>query len=205
MRAIGRSCISWVVVMGACAPAHALIGVELRAVAAQANVGEQVRIGVFALAEDGPVELFSAVQVILAWSPAHLRLAGVSQSGATPLLASGFPSPDAFGLNETNPPQDGLGLYVAFAPLGNPSPAIPAGTLLTTLLFEALSPTPGTSVSIIDHAGSPEGSTVVYDGLVPNRDVTGVLGGPVNIVIPAPAGAFVVGVAGCAACGRRRS
>jgi hypothetical protein len=174
-------------VLCACAPVRAFIGVEFRAERTSVNPGDSVRIGVYAVAQDSPVEPLAAAQVIFSWSPAHLRLTGLSQAGAVNLLASAFPSPDAYGLNEANPPLDGSGMYVAFAPLGHPVGAVPSGTLLTTLLFQAMAPTPGTSIEILARAGDPEGHTTVFDGVVPNRDVTGELGAPVVIAIPAPA------------------
>src|SRR5436190_15817065 len=69
-------------------------------------------------------------------------------------------------------------MWIGLAPLGaaNSIPATPAGTLLTTFQFHALAATsPSTIVNIVPSAGNPVGQTIVYDGTIPNTNVTGTL------------------------------
>ncbi|MCZ6652142.1 MAG: cohesin domain-containing protein, partial [Planctomycetota bacterium] len=100
--------------------------------------------------------------------------------------STGFPPNDTFNLNEVVPPQDGDGLYVALAPLGNTVPTTPEGVLLTTFQFLALADTPQTPVDILDSGGDPLGETMVFDGIVPNLDVSGTLSGSVVEIILEP-------------------
>jgi hypothetical protein len=137
-------------------------------------VGDIVMIGVVVSSDSKEDQLMSAMQMIFAWDTDVLQLIGLDQTGAVNLLFSGFPA-DPYGINESNPPKDGLGLYQALAPLGNPVAATPEGTLLTTLLFEALDVAPKTWIEIVPSAGDPVGHTIVFDGTTPNTDVTGVL------------------------------
>src|SRR5262245_61181012 len=129
---------AWLLSACCAGSAGANINVQFRPVHQVVNVGQQTGIGVFVVSDSAQVQLMSAAQIIVGWNPTFLRLLGNSQTGATPLLSSGFPVPDPHGLNEASPPQDGNGLYVASANFLNPVPATPAGTLLTTLLFEPL-------------------------------------------------------------------
>ena len=163
-------------------PAVADINLEFLPPSQTVSVGDTVNIGLYAVSDNETNQLLAAAQVILSWNPNFLQLLGNDDTGAVPLLSSGFPTSDPFNLNEVSPPQDGDGLYLAFAPLGNPVPATPAGILLTTLQFLALANTPQTPVDILEWGGNPEGETIVFDGTVPNLDVTGTLtGGVVEI------------------------
>lgn len=191
-RLIGQVVACAGVVCGVGDGAHASIDVMFAPGAQTAGVGDAVRLGLIVRSDSDVDQLLSVAQVIVRWDPVVLRLVGQDRAGAVPLLASAFPSPDPYGLNESNPPQDGMGLYVAFAPLGNPTAATPAGTLLTTLVFEAIA-LGGTQVEMVTSAGMPEGRTSVLDGLVPNRDVTGRLfGGEVVVAVSPGSGAAVL-------------
>lgn len=191
----GLACV--VIAAGAISPgAVASINLTLQPVNPVADVGDVVEIRVYATSDSASNQLLSAVQMILGWQTPYLQLLGNHQAGAVPLLASGFPAGDPWGLNESNPPQNGVGMYQAFAPLGNPVAATPAGALLTTLRFLALAPTPATPVDILPSAGSPVGFTIVFDGTTPNTNVTGVLTGTSITIIPAPAGVLVLVLGG---------
>jgi hypothetical protein len=158
------------------------INLEFRPAVQSATLAEEaVGVGLYAASDSADDQLLSAIQAIVQWDPAHVRLIGLDTSGAVPLVGSGFPD-DPFGLNEIDPPQDGDGLYVALAL--PPVAATPAGTLLTTFLFEPLATTPGTEVAFLEEAGSPPTQTIVYDGTVPNLDVTGTLSGAVIEILP---------------------
>jgi len=171
---------------------QANINIEFRTVLPSYVVGNTVGVGVFVRSDSGSNQLMSAAQIIIGWDTTFLRLLGNSNAGAVPLLSSGFPMPDPYGLNEASPPQDGNGLYVAFANFGMPVAATPAGTLLTTLQFQALAETLATPVSIIRSGGNPVGNTTVFDGTIPNFDVTGTLTGSTVTIVPAPTAGLVV-------------
>ena len=165
------------------APALAGINLDFRPPGQTVSIGDTVNVGLYAVSDDETDQLLVAANVILSWDPNFLQLLGNDDTDAVPLISSGFPGNDLFNLNEVVPPQDGDGLYVAFAPLGNPVAATPEGVLLTTFQFLALVASPQTPVDILESAGDPEGETIVFDGTVPNLDVTGTLtGGVVEIV-----------------------
>ncbi len=166
------------------AAAGGAINLELRPPEQTAIVGDVVQIGLYAVSDSGTNQLLAAAQVIISWDPKHLQLLGITSQGAITLLSSSFPANDPFDLNESVPPQDGDGIYVAFAPLGNRAAATPAGALLTTLRFEALATVPATTVTILEEAGSPPGETIVFDGTVRNLDVTGTLTGALVEIVP---------------------
>lgn len=170
--------------LAACAPALGDINLELRPADQSVTIAAgTVSVGLYAVSDSGGNQLLAAINAIIQWDPAKLDLVGVDATGAVPLLASGFPD-DPFNLNEANPPQDGDGLYVAFAPLGNPVAATPAGILITSFVFDIVTTTPGTAVSILADGGTPLTHTVVFDGTVPNLDVTGTLSGAVIEILP---------------------
>lgn len=157
-------------------PGQALIDLEWRPMAQCTQVDDVVEIGLYAVSDDPEIDqLLSAMDVIFAWDPAYLELLGVEDPGYPNWIFSGF-SDDPYGLNETIPPQDGDGMYTALGPLGVPIPATPGGTLVTTFQFRALQVVDETWVEILEEAGSPPGRTVVYDGTIPGKDVTGELG-----------------------------
>jgi hypothetical protein len=165
-----------ILVMAYSSPANALINLEWRPAAQTVQVGDEVGIGLYAVSDDPEMDqLMAAMDVIIAWDPTSMELLGVDCSGCPNWLFSGFMT-DPFGLNEAIPPQDGDGLYTALAPLGVPIPATPDGTLVTTFRFRALAVTESMILDILESAGSPTGYTSVYDGTVPNMDVTGTLG-----------------------------
>ncbi len=174
--------LSWVGGLCICQAAVADINVEFRPANQSVEIGATVEIGVYVVSDSAENQLMAAAQIIVGWEPAHLRLIGLSQAGATPLLSSSFPRPDPYGINEAQPPQDGTAMYVGLARLQEPVAATPEGTLLTTLLFEALSETPSTPVQALESAGNPPGETIIFDGVTPNTDVTGTLQGA-NVIV----------------------
>jgi len=125
--------------------------------------------------------------VMFAWDPNVLLLTGLDNSGAVSLLFSDFPLPDPHHLNEAIPPADGDAFYQALAFLGTPASATPQGALLTTFQFTALRPAARSSIDILVEAGNPPGRTAVFDGTVPNLNVTGRLNGATIQIVPEPA------------------
>ncbi len=180
------------------APATADINLELRPLAPTAAVGQTVEAGLYAVSDSDLDQLFSAMDVILGWTPESLQFLGIDSTGAVPLNdLSGIPAGDPFNLNEVVPPQDGDALYQALAPLSNSVAATPAGTLLTTFQFTAVASTPGTVIDILASGGGPMvGHTTVFDGTTPGTDVTGTLSGTSVEVVPEPPALALLLVAG---------
>lgn len=173
------------VAFGWISPADADINLEWRPPAQTVNVGDLTQLGLYAVSDDPEFDqLFSAIDLVFAWDPAYLGVVGVNGTGGAALLASGFPNNP---LNELfpSPPQDGDGFYIAFASLGSPVPATPAGTLVSTFEFWALADTPVTTVEMLPSLTTE--ITKVYDGTVPNLNVTGTLGSADINIIPEPA------------------
>jgi hypothetical protein len=196
-----RSWIYWFLLVCVCvavSPARANIDLEFRPQQQTVLVGEAVALGLYAVSDnDMTNQSFAAIQAIFQWDPGHLRLLGLDETGSVDLLSSGFTANDPFGLNEVVPPQDGDGLYLALAFLGDPIDATPQGTLITTFQFEALSLAEETLVGLLPTGGDPPGETIVFDGTVPNLDVTGELrGATVQIVIPVPSTLMLLAVCG---------
>lgn len=158
------------------APAAASINLEWRKPVQSVCPGDIVEIGLYAVSDSASNQLLSAIDLAFTWDPAYLDLQGLSQTGAVPLLASFFPSNDPFGINELVPPQDGTGLYSAYAPLGAPVAATPAGTLITTFRFLAVAPASSVSfVEMRETLGSPPVATTVWSGVTPGTPATGTL------------------------------
>lgn len=169
--------------------AVAAINLELRPQDPLATVGQVVHIGVYAVSDSAAAQTLAAAEIIVSWDPLALQMLSANQSGAVPLLTSGFLA-EPYNLNASL--SDGDGMWIGLAPLGAPVIATPAGSLLTTLRFAALAATPSTFIQMPAQAGSPVGSTIVFDGSVPNLPVTGTLTGTqVSIVIPVPPSALL--------------
>jgi hypothetical protein len=167
--------LTWVL---AGAPATANINVELRPTSPIITIGldDTVGIGLYLVSDDDTIQLSGGADISISWEPEFLHLLGLDETDAVPLFFSDFPTGNPSGLNESNPPQDGDGIYIAWSMLGSPIAVTPEGTLLTTFVFEPVNPTPGTTIDIPD-PNDPPADTIVYDGTIPNLDVTGTLTG----------------------------
>jgi PEP-CTERM motif-containing protein len=182
--------------------ASASIVLEFRPASQTALVGSTVYLGLYAVWDGQPHDTLAAVEAIVDWAPMHLKMLTVSNAGAVPLLSSGFPANDPYHLNEVVPPQDGDALYQALANFGSPVRATSAGVLLTTLRFTALTQTPQTPVDFLVSGGWPLGYTRVFDGSMPNLDITGGLHGATVTIVPEPGSGLLI-LAGLAMLGRR--
>ncbi|USN98766.1 MAG: hypothetical protein H6810_11475 [Phycisphaeraceae bacterium] len=154
------------------------VDLEFRALTPVRDPGETAQIGLYAVAGAGSVDpTVGAVEVVFSWDDAYLTLLGVDAANPANLIFSGFPVVGSNGLNESNPPADGDGLYIGLGPLGTPIDATAPGTLIAILNFESLYGTPGAAVDILTSGGTPARDTIVYDGETPNTIVTGMLSG----------------------------
>ncbi|NNF44008.1 MAG: hypothetical protein HKO59_17145 [Phycisphaerales bacterium] len=185
-------------------PATAAINLEFRPLDQTVFVGDTVRVELYAVSDTADSQSLSGIDAIFAWDPGFLTLLGLDETGSAAGSAASFPA-DPFNLNESNPPADGDGIMVYFAPLGTPVMASAAGTFITTFEFEALSPTPATPVDLLLNGGSPEGMSRVLDGDTPGLDVLGTLSGAtVEIIIPGPGAVAMLALAGLVGTRRRR-
>ena len=163
----------------AAGPAIANINLELRALPEPCS-SQYVQIDLYAVSDSSQNQSIAAMDVILVWDPTVLKLLGVGQVGQYPYnwLFSGFPNDHALdGLNDTW--DDGNALYEALAQLGSPAWATPDGLRVVTFKFKKLIVGHPTLVDI-DEGGPPKYQytwTVVYDGVVPGKNVTGTLTG----------------------------
>lgn len=175
LRGFLASCGAWLM---PAVVAGAAVDVEFRVECDTYEVGDDVRVGLYAVSDlPSGNQLISALEVIFEWDETVLRLDGLSTSGGPGLVFQGFPTTDYGGLNEADPPQDGDGMYVGLGPLGTPIQASPSGRLITVFVFEALASSNSTDVLPVATGGSPLQGTIVYSGVTPNVEVTGVLSG----------------------------
>lgn len=133
-------------------PAMAAINLEWRPASQTAGVGASVGLGLYAVSDSPQDQSFSSVQVIVDWDPTYLKLTGNSTVGALGFLGSSFLPGDSFGINEATPPADGDGMWFGLAPFGQQLSATPQGSLLTTIMFQVLSETSGTWVTMLSSA-----------------------------------------------------
>lgn len=180
--------------LGSPGAAGAAINMDFSPNTQTVGIGATVSVQFRLASDNGANQLAAAAEIVLGWDPTKLKLTGISQTGATGLLSSGFPFPDPYGLNEVNPPADGTGYYQAYALLGSPIVCTPGGTLITTLKFTALAATAGTPVAMLPSGGSPVLHTRVFDGTQPNTLVTGTVD-TVNVTITPEPG--TLGLLGC--------
>lgn len=150
------------------------INLEFRPASQNVNFNCDIRVGLYAVSDSGNVQVFSAVQAIITWDISKIQLIGIDNTGTPPWLASGFLA-NPYHLNDSL--TDGDAMWIGLSPLGaaNAIPATTSGTLLTTFRFQPLASTPATAINIAARGGNPVGSTIVYDGSIPNSIATGLL------------------------------
>ena len=171
-------------------PALGDVNLELRTTSDVIQVGETVEVGLYAVSSDGSDQGMAAMDVIVVWDPAVLRLIGKRDDGPYAWMMSYFPNDSQLdGLNADCgadvfcslytglPFNDGDMMYEAVAPFAlDPAPIATAeGLLVTTLLFQAEGRTPATELRILPSVGIHASTTKVIDaeGL---GDATGELG-----------------------------
>lgn len=164
------------VLFGAAAAPAADVNLELRPLRQPASLGDRVTARLVAISADPELaQPLAAMDVLFTWDPAILRLVEIDRAGAPAWLYADFPA-DPWGINEAFPPQDGSGLFTAFSPLGEPVAADPDGLLVISLRFDVIAVVTETPLAIVPDLAGTGAQTRVYDGVVPNRDITGTLG-----------------------------
>jgi hypothetical protein len=149
---------------------QAAVDLEWRTENQNADPGETVRIGLYAVADnDGTDEPFSALEAVVEWDPTYLSLAGVDDNGPYSWLYSGFCDDSGLdGLNDTF--EDGDAYYQAWGNFSEYPVATPEGLLVTTFEFEALSCADETDVALLPERGLYS-VTAVYDEVVPGLNI----------------------------------
>jgi len=162
-----------VILLGAAVQAE--VDLEWQVENQDVHVGETVRIGFYAVADnDGADEPFCAMQVVVLWDGEFLLLQGNDDNGPYDWASSGFPDDGGLdGLNDAF--DDGDAYYHAWAQFGDPAVATPEGLLVTTFEFEALAATETTTVQIVAFYGDYS-ETAVLDDEYPGWNIVGDLG-----------------------------
>jgi hypothetical protein len=158
--------------------ASADINLEFRTVTDAFSIGDSVLVDLYAVSDTPDTDqALAAIEAIISWPETSLQLIEIVGGGEASLAFEGFPILGSNGLNEVDPPQDGDGLYIALSSLGTPTLATPAGTRITTFRFDAIANDEAALINIDQLGGDPERSTIVFSGIIPNKDVTGTLTG----------------------------
>lgn len=144
---------------------HALatpVDLEFNPIIQQSIVGNQVTIQI--IARSSASQCINGMDMILIWDPTYLQLTGTSQAGAgyNWLIAGFLPDPDGLNTDIT----DGEALFTALASPGSPAFAVPGGLVVTTLLFDAVAPTAGTTVEFAATRGAFGRTQVLCGGNV---------------------------------------
>jgi len=198
--------------MAAVSTAQAAINLEWRTNPVSVPVGANFSIGLYAVSDNAGNQSMSAVDAVLNWDPAFMQLTGLTNNSPYSWSSSNFPNdcaldglngnaacPDYTGLSAN----DGSAFYRAFGILGSPAFATPAGLLVATFNFTALSETESTLLTIPAIVGGTE--SMVVDGVVGGLRVTGALGSAKVEIVPEPSTLAFTGLAVLALIRRRRA
>jgi hypothetical protein len=162
-------------------PVYANVDLDLRPDNQIATVGSTVNMTLYAVSDNGLPQSIGAMDVIITWDPTKLQLLGFTNTGnGYTWLDSGFMLPG--GLNTST--SDGDAIWTAFAQFGSPAYATASGLWVTRFQFQALTTTAATAVAIPATLSGQQ--TAVYDGVLPNTNVTGALDAGANVAIFVP-------------------
>ena len=142
---------------------------------------------------------FAALDALIGYDPTKLMLLDFDKNdaGASFFVQGFLPDPDGINLSI----EDGLALFTALAPPGNPVPApeTPGTLVVTSLVFIALAETEATNVVLVPNSGS-FGETRVLLG---PSEITGDTSGIAVITILPEVGACCLGGCGCEISGEK--
>jgi len=174
--------LALVMVLATAAAASGAVDLEWRPAYQIVHSGDTVRIGLYAVSDSGSDWPISAMDVLVLHAPSYLAFSRVTSDGAPyDWLTDGFfaNAPDNINKSLT----DGNMMYSAWAQFGLPALATRKGLLVTTFEFVAQAPICSTLITIPPSYGTTA-RTRVFDGRVPNLDVTGRLGSASVMVVP---------------------
>jgi len=144
------------------------------------RVGDTVRIDLYAVSDTSDVAVVSAMEAIISYTPLQLEFLYISSDDAQyDWMYDGFPYNAPHDINKDL--QDGLMQYVLFGQLGQPARIDSNGLLVSTFEFTAISPGL-TYVTILESYLSLQ--TRIFDGIIPNYDIKGILGSAQITIIP---------------------
>ncbi len=167
-------------------PSAASVDLSWRPSATALETGATLNLELFATSQHPGT--ISAVDVIITWDPAYLK--GINKGPAQPFwLVDGFLNPQPDGLNADT--SDGSVLYTAWSGLFTTVSVDSGGLLLAAFSFTALQPVTHTTIAIPAVFGT-QTHTAVYDGSIPNTNVTGELGSLDIAIVPEPSSACVL-------------
>jgi hypothetical protein len=149
------------------------VNLEWRPAFREAEGGETVNLGLYAVAEQGE-ESMVLIQAILTWNADFMTLVEVDDTGGPGWQFSGFR--DDQGLDDLNGSfEDGDAFYFAWIrPGGDPVNATEEGTLVATFRFDVSGNDPGSPLEIPERFGEYSRTGIVGGG--EEYDVTGALG-----------------------------
>lgn len=145
----------------AVAAAQAAVDLEWRVENDFIQVGDTVRVGLYAVADnEGQNELFGALEAILNWDPDALALLGYDDDGPYQWGLIGFDEGDYDGLNDTF--DDGDAYFGVLGRFDESPAATVEGLLVATIEFEAIAPADATELSYAEEFGE-HSQTAVWD------------------------------------------
>lgn len=156
-----------------CPSVTAEINLEWRPATAILAVGEEVRLGLYAISTTDDGRPISAIEVILAWDAPSLDFLDHVNDGPYEWSSSELPVKDIDGLNADL--LDGDAYYVAFAQFGEPALPTREGLLVASFEYRALTPDVDAIVEILPAAGRFTQSAV-WDAELPGVNIVGDLG-----------------------------
>jgi hypothetical protein len=161
-----------------CGTAGCTVDLELRvsALTPVFGAGTTFEVDLIVRSITGSTVGVNGMAVVLAWDPSVVELQGIVPEGTDPgqfdytydWLSAGLPDDSgAEGLNNTF--SDGNALFQAFAQLfpppqgPGPAQAPPSGLIVTKFIFQAISETPSTSISVVQNGAFATETTVLGD------------------------------------------
>jgi hypothetical protein len=168
-------------VLGKDANAQGIANLSLSPAQTNAAVGDVVELAILASAQDDQPTEIGALDALVVYDPAVLKLLGNDQTGAGySWFVVGFLT-DPDNINASI--EDGDAKFTALSQITLPATATsPPGLQVTTLRFEVLAASAGTSVSFAPTIGS-FGETKVLDFFVSGLNITGDISSMATVVV----------------------